>query len=178
MGKVSRIIFYEDKNFQGQCYECSTDCSDLHSFFSRCNSIRVESGCWVLYEKASYTGYQYILTRGEYPDYQHWNGYNDSIKSCRLIRHATGGLYKIRIYERAEFGGQMVELTEDCPSIHDRFPYRELQSCQVMEGAWAFYEHPNYRGRQYLLERGEYRHYSDWGASFPTVGSCRRIMEF
>ncbi|XP_069790578.1 gamma-crystallin M2-like isoform X1 [Narcine bancroftii] len=177
---MGKIIFYEDKNFQGQCYECNTDCADLHSFFSRCNSIRVESGSWVLYEKTNYTGYQYILTRGEYPDYQHWNGYSDSIKSCRQIRHvsATDGMYKIRIYEKPDFGGQMMEFTEDCSTIHDRFPYHEVQSCQVLDGSWVFYEHPNFRGRQYLLERGEYKRFTDWGASFPIVGSCRRITEF
>ncbi|XP_007898295.1 gamma-crystallin S-1-like [Callorhinchus milii] len=181
MGKVSEattIIFFEDKNFQGQCYECSTDCSDLHTFFARCNSIRVEGGSWVLYEKTNFTGYQYILTRGEYPDFQHWNGYNDSIKSCRQIRHATGGKYKIRVYERTDFSGQMMEFSDDCPSIHDRFPSHEIHSCQVLEGAWIFFEHANYRGRQYLLEKGEYKRYSDWGASFPTVGSCRRVTEF
>ncbi|XP_048454674.1 gamma-crystallin M2-like [Rhincodon typus] len=39
---MGKVIFYEDRNFQGQHYECSSDCADLSPYFSRCNSIRVE----------------------------------------------------------------------------------------------------------------------------------------
>lgn len=80
-----QIIFYEDRNFQGRHYECSTDCPDMQNYFSRCNSIRVENGCWVAYEKPNYAGYQYMLHKGEYPDYQRWAGFNDCIRSCRMV---------------------------------------------------------------------------------------------
>lgn len=83
----SQIIFYEDKNFQGQSHECDNDCSDLHTYFPCCNSIRVEGGFWVVYERPNYMGYQYVLSPGEYPDYQYWLGINDSIRSCRIIRN-------------------------------------------------------------------------------------------
>ncbi|XP_056146160.1 gamma-crystallin M2-like isoform X2 [Lampris incognitus] len=173
---MGKIVFFEDKDFQGRSYECSSDCPDLHTYFSRCNSIRVESGCWVLYERPNYTGYQYILTPGEYPDHQQWMGFNDSIKSCRAIKNVSSR--KIRFYERKDFGGQMAEWTEDCPSVLEAFKFREVHSCVVMDGAWAVYEQPNYRGRQYFLERGEYRNYTDWGAIAPAMGSFRRITEF
>lgn len=84
-----QIVFFEDKNFQGRSYECSADCADLRAFFCRCNSIKVESGCWVLYERPNFTGYQYILSPGDYPDHQKWNGFNDSIKSCRSIKNVS-----------------------------------------------------------------------------------------
>lgn len=84
-----QIVFYEDKNFQGRYYECNSDCPELNTHFSRCNSVRVESGAWVLYERPNYLGYQYILTMGEYPDYHRWMGYNDSVRSCRLIRNVS-----------------------------------------------------------------------------------------
>lgn len=57
----------------------------MQNHFSRCNSIRVESGCWVAYEKPNYGGYQYMLHKGEYPDYQRWAGFNDCIRSCRMV---------------------------------------------------------------------------------------------
>lgn len=37
------------------------------------------------YEKPNYGGYQYILHKGEYPDYQRWAGFNDCIRSCRMV---------------------------------------------------------------------------------------------
>ncbi|XP_066544092.1 gamma-crystallin M2-like isoform X2 [Amia ocellicauda] len=174
---MGKIIFYEDRNFQGRSYECSSDCADMHTFFSRCNSIRVESGCWVLYERPNYMGYQYILTPGEYPDYQRWMGFNECIRSCRIIRNTTGP-FRLKAYERPNFEGQMMEFSDDLPSIQEFFHSREVHSCNVMDGAWVFFEHPNYHGRQYLLERGEYRRYTDWGAMHPCSGSFRRIMEF
>eukprot|EP00062_Callorhinchus_milii_P014736 gi/632964224/ref/XP_007898296.1/ PREDICTED: beta-crystallin S-1-like [Callorhinchus milii] len=174
---MGKIIFYEDRNFQGRHYECSTDCADLQSYFSRCNSIRVDSDYWVAYEKPNYMGYQYVLTRGEYPDYQRWMGYNDSIRSCRTYPYYRGGSYKMRVYERPEFGGQMMEFMDDCPSVYDRFHYRDIHSCNVMDGYWTMYDQPNYRGRQYFMRPGEYRRFSDWGSSSSTVGSFRRMRD-
>ncbi|MGH0128721.1 UNVERIFIED_CONTAM: hypothetical protein FKN15_035847 [Acipenser sinensis] len=175
---VVKIVFYEDRNFQGRHYECSSDCADLNSYFSRCNSVRVESGCWVLYERPNYMGYQYVLPRGEYPDYQRWMGYSDSIRSCRMIPHDSSGSYRMKIYERPDFGGQSMEFSDDCESVHDRFHSRDIHSCNVMGGYWTMYEQPNYKGRQYFMRPGEYRRFNDWGASCATVGSFRRITDF
>uniref|UniRef100_A0A3B4V0Y8 Crystallin, gamma S1 n=1 Tax=Seriola dumerili TaxID=41447 RepID=A0A3B4V0Y8_SERDU len=177
MGRVSGIVFYEDKNFQGRRYECDSDCSDFHTYLSRCNSIRVESGALVVYERPNYMGYQYVLTRGEYPEYQRWMGLNDRLSSCKMIHFTSGTLYKMQLYEKADFGGQAFEATEDCPSLLEKFRWREVNSCKVFDGWWVFYEHPNYRGRQYFLEKGEYRKPGDWGAINPTVQSFRRFTE-
>ncbi|MBN3307510.1 CRGD protein, partial [Amia calva] len=57
----------------------------MHSYLSRCNSVRVDSGCWVLYERPNYSGYQYVLTRGEYPEYQRWMGFNDCIRAILTV---------------------------------------------------------------------------------------------
>ena len=84
-----QITFYEDRGFQGRHYECSTDHSNLQPYFSRCNSVRVDSGCWMLYEQPNFTGCQYFLRRGDYPDYQQWMGFSDPIRSCRLLPHVS-----------------------------------------------------------------------------------------
>ncbi|XP_062384251.1 gamma-crystallin M2-like [Sardina pilchardus] len=172
-----RIIFYEDRSFQGRSYECSSDCPELNTHFSHCNSIRVESGAWVLYDRPNYQGTQYVLTRGEYPEYQRWNGFNDTVRSCRMIRHIYG-TWRIRVYERPNFQGQMMEFNDDCPSLSERFQHQEVHSCKVYDGAWVFYEQPNYHGRQWLMERGEYRRFTEWGAMHPSVGSLRRVQDF
>ncbi|XP_077072411.1 crystallin, gamma S3 [Siphateles boraxobius] len=177
---VAQIVFYEDKNFQGRSFECSIDCPELSSHFSHCNSIQVKRWAWVLYEDTNFMGCQYILTRGEYPDYQRWMGFNDSIRSCRMVRNVSQpytGAFRIRLYKQPEFQGQIMESIEDWPYLYDRFHHREVQSCNVLDGAWVFFEHPNYRGYQYLLERGEFRRFSDWNAMHPTVGSIHRVQE-
>ncbi|CAG5865177.1 unnamed protein product [Menidia menidia] len=168
-----QIIFYEDKNFQGRSYECSNDCSDLHSYFSRCNSIRVESGCFMIYERPNFMGHQYFMRRGEYADYQRWMGFSSCIRSCRMIP-AYRGSYRLRIYEKPDFSGHMMEFLDDCPCVSDRFHHRHVYSCNVMSGYWVFYEYPNFRGRQYFLRAGEYRRYRDWCATCAIIGSFRR----
>lgn len=95
-----------------------------------------------------------------------------------LCSQIYGNAWKLRLYERPDFGGQMVECSDDCSSVYDTYKLREVYSCAVTDGVWIFYDLPNYRGRQYLLERGEYRQHADWGASSPGVGSFRRITEF
>uniref|UniRef100_A0A3B3HPR7 Beta/gamma crystallin 'Greek key' domain-containing protein n=1 Tax=Oryzias latipes TaxID=8090 RepID=A0A3B3HPR7_ORYLA len=90
---VGKILFYEDRNFQGRSYECSSDCADVHLQLSRCNSCRVDSGCFVVYERPSFTGNQIFLRRGEYPDFQRMGSAlgmtgaapMETVRSCRVI---------------------------------------------------------------------------------------------
>ncbi|XP_068428310.1 gamma-crystallin M2-like isoform X1 [Clinocottus analis] len=181
---MGKLIFYEDKNFLGRSYECSNDCTDLHSYFSRCNSIKVESGCFMIYERPNFMGHQYFMRRGEYPDYQRWMGFSSCIRSCRMIPLTFPlvpqyrGSYRLRIYEKPDFSGHMMEFMDDCPCVSDRFHHRHVYSSNVMNGFWIFYEYPNYRGRQYFLRPGEYRRYRDWCATCAIVGSFKRVTEF
>ncbi|XP_069077495.1 gamma-crystallin 1-like isoform X1 [Pleurodeles waltl] len=169
-----KIIFFEDQNFSGRSYECSTDHIDLRPHVSRCNSIRIIHGYWMLYEHSNYMGHQYLLKRGEYSDFQHWKGLNDSIRSCCLIpQHRR--TFRIRIYEREQFRSQMMEFTDDCPHVYEDFNHHDIYSCNVLEGYWIFYEQPNYTGRQYFLRPGEYKRYSEWGATNPRIGSFQRV---
>ena len=83
---VFQVTFYEDKNFLGRCYECDSDCPDFHTYLSRCNSIRVDGGTWVAYERPNFSGNMYVLKHGEYPDYHHWMGLNDRLGSCKAVQ--------------------------------------------------------------------------------------------
>lgn len=83
----------------------------------------------------------------------------------------------MKIFERSDFGGQNLELMDDCPDLNERFHTRDISSVNVMEGYWMLHEHPNYRGRQYFLRPGEYRRHSEWGSTSPTIGSLRRVTE-
>ncbi|XP_042364160.1 crystallin, gamma MX, like 2 [Plectropomus leopardus] len=168
------IIFYEGRNFQGRHWECSSDCMDTFRHFTCCNSMRVSGGHWVAYEKPHYMGYQYIIGPGEYPDYHCWMGFNNCIRSCQMYPPYRGS-YRMRIYNRPDMTGHTMEFVDDCPNLYERFRYRDIYSCNILEGFWIFYEHPNYRGRQYFLRPGEYRACGDWGCHNPMVGSFRRM---
>uniref|UniRef100_A0A3P9JWZ3 Zgc:153846 n=1 Tax=Oryzias latipes TaxID=8090 RepID=A0A3P9JWZ3_ORYLA len=173
------IIFYDERNFQGRSYECMSDCADITSYLSRCQSCRVESGCFMVYERPNYMGNQYFMRRGEYRDMQRMMSIGmtfDSIRSCRMIPHHKGQ-FRMRIYERENFGGQMHELSDDCDSIMDRYRMSDCMSCNVMDGHWLMYEQPHYRGRMMYMRPGEYRSFRDMGFSGMRFMSMRRIMD-
>ncbi|XP_074551464.1 gamma-crystallin S-1-like [Halichoeres trimaculatus] len=170
-----QIVFFEDRDYRGKSYDCKGDSADLHSYIRRCNSVRVEGGWWCLYERNNYMGYQYVIGPGDYNDYRRWMGFNDCVRSCRIIKTARGP-YRLKLFDRPNFGGQSYELTENMRSVPEKLLRQEVQSCRVLGGCWVFFEHPNYSGRQYLLEKGDYSHPSEWGALRAVVGSIRRIM--
>ncbi|XP_074550481.1 gamma-crystallin M3-like [Halichoeres trimaculatus] len=171
-----KIIFYEDRNFQGRSYETSSDCTDVSSHLSRCHSCKVESGCFMVYDRPNFMGNQYLVYRGEYSDYQQMIGFGDCIRSCRIIPSHKGSS-KIRIYEMENFGGQMIELMEDCDNIQDRHHMSNCQSCNVMDGHWLIYEQPHFRGRMMYLRPGEYRSFREMGYDELRFNSIRRITD-
>ncbi|XP_051283996.1 gamma-crystallin M3-like isoform X1 [Dicentrarchus labrax] len=179
-----QIIFYEDRNFQGQSYECSSDCSDIHMHLNRCNSCRVEDGCFMVYNRPNFMGNQVFLRRGEFSDFQRMGcvmgmmgmAVMDTIRSCRMIPMHRGQ-YRMRIYESENFEGQMHELMDDCESLQDRYNMSDCQSCNVMDGHWLMFELPNYRGRMLYVGPGEYRSLRELGMNMTRISSTKRIMD-
>ncbi|RXN00273.1 Gamma-crystallin N [Acipenser ruthenus] len=46
------------------------------------------------------------------------------------------------------------------------------------DGAWVMYEEPNYRGRMYIVERGNYRSHTDWQGHSANIQSIRRVANY
>uniref|UniRef100_A0A8C8DGF2 Crystallin, gamma M7 n=1 Tax=Oryzias sinensis TaxID=183150 RepID=A0A8C8DGF2_9TELE len=82
---MGKIIFYENRNFGGRTHECISDCFELLAMFDHCHSVRVESGLFMVYDKPGFTGNQYFMRTGEYPDFTGMTGMNPCIRSCRAI---------------------------------------------------------------------------------------------
>ncbi|XP_019716195.1 gamma-crystallin M3-like [Hippocampus comes] len=181
---MGRIILFEEKNFQGRSYECSSDCSDIHLHLSRCSSCRVENGCFVLYDRSNFVGNQVFLKKGEYSDLARVGTVTgvgavalDTVRSCRLIPMHRGQ-FRVKIYELENFGGQMQELLEDCESLQDRLSMSDCQSCTVLEGHWLLFEQPNFRGRVIYVRPGEHKSLRESGlSSVSKISSIRRIMD-
>ncbi|XP_038132815.1 gamma-crystallin M3-like [Cyprinodon tularosa] len=171
-----RIIFYEDKNFQGRSYESSGDCADLSSYLSRCHSFRVEYGFFMIYDRPNFMGNQYFVRRGEFGDHMSMMGMSGGIRSCCQIPLYRGS-YRMRIYERENFGGQMYEMMDDCEDIMDRYRMSDCMSCHVMDGHWMMYEQPYFRGRMMYMRPGQYRSFREMGYRGMRFRSMRRIMD-
>lgn len=83
----------------------------------------------------------------------------------------------MRIYEKANFEGQMHELTDDCDSIQDHYQMSDMQSCTVIEGYWLMFEQPNYEGKMFYLKPGKYRNLSEMSSDDMKFNSIRRITD-
>ncbi|CAM9277492.1 unnamed protein product [Lampetra fluviatilis] len=179
---TGKIIFFEGENFQGLRLEASGEVeSFLERRFPGCvGSARVESGAWLCFEHAHLQGQQLVLEHGEYAHLRSWGDRCEEMGSCRPV-HMFGENFSIELFEGADLTGQCVELNEDCPLLVQvpTWGRRAVASIRVRgDGAWVLYDDSNYRGRQYLLERGVYRCPAAWKASSGTVLSLRRVNNY
>ncbi|XP_073526882.1 beta-crystallin B1-like [Phyllobates terribilis] len=175
-----RLICYEYENFQGRKVEFSTECRNLcDRGFDHVKSIRIESGPWVAYEQKDFAGEMFILEKGEYPRWDSWSNCfrADRIMSLRPVRMDTQD-YKISLFECINFEGRKMEVCdEDIPSLWSYGFQDRVASVQVLGGTWVGYQYPGYRGYQYLMEHGPYKHWNNWGANQPQIQSIRRVKD-
>ncbi|XP_061150126.1 beta-crystallin B1-like [Syngnathus typhle] len=66
---------------------------------------------------------------------------------------------------------------DDVPTLWAHGFCDRVGSVKVPGGAWVGYQYPGYRGYQYLLESGDYRHCNDFSAIQPQIQSVRRIRD-
>ncbi|XP_053733764.1 gamma-crystallin M3-like [Synchiropus splendidus] len=173
---MGKIILFEERNLMGRSVECMSDCPELTSNLSRCMSCRVESGCFMIYERSNFMGNQHLLTRGEVSDITSLIGMSSGVKSCRLIPMHRGQ-FRMRIYERENLSGQMNELMDDVENIQEQLRMSDCQSCQVLEGHWLLFEQPHFRGRMIYVKPGEHRSIREMGMNSMKIMSMRRITD-
>ncbi|XP_051844103.1 beta/gamma crystallin domain-containing protein 2 isoform X4 [Antechinus flavipes] len=178
-----KALVYEAADFQGHCWEVSRDIYDLRRpedgqspSLATVGSLRVLGGCWVGYEKEGFRGHQYLLEEGEYPDWSHWGGYDESLTSLRVIRTDFSDP-SVMLFEAADFEGQSVGLSEALPDVQLAGHGLTTQAIHVLSGVWVAYEQVGFSGEQYILEKGVYRNCDDWGAGNSTITSLQPILQ-
>ena len=50
-----------------------------------------------------------------------------------------------------------------------------VNSIRVESGAWVCYDHPDFRGQQFILEHGNYPDFLCWNGHNDHMGSCRPV---
>ncbi|XP_053728804.1 beta-crystallin B1 [Synchiropus splendidus] len=175
-----KVLLFEQENFQGKVVEIQDECLNVSDRgIDRVRSIIVESGPFVAFEQTNLRGEMFILEKGEYPRWDTWsNSYrSDCLMSLRPVRMDSLE-HKICLYELSDFKGNKMEIQEDdVPTLWAHGFSDRVGSVRVPGGAWVGYQYPGYRGYQYLMEGGEYKHYNDFNAIQPQVQSMRRIRD-
>uniref|UniRef100_A0A8C7HX17 Crystallin, beta B1, like 2 n=1 Tax=Oncorhynchus kisutch TaxID=8019 RepID=A0A8C7HX17_ONCKI len=168
MGMMSYKMFvFDQENFQGRMVEISNECMNVCEMgMDRVRSLRIE------YVAVSFT-------KGEFPRWDSWSNCqkNDYLLSFRPVR-MDPEKHKICLYEVGEFKGRKMEIMDDdVPSLFSYGFTDRVGSIMVSCGTWVGYQFPGYRGSQYLLEKGEFKHFNEYGARHPQFQSVRRIRD-
>ncbi|XP_068767801.1 beta-crystallin B3 isoform X1 [Struthio camelus] len=174
------LTIYELENFQGKRCELTEELPNIaEKALEKVGSIQVESGPWLGFERQAFAGEQFVLEKGDYPRWDSWSSSrsSDSLMSIRPLQ-IDGPDHKIHLFENAGYAGRKMEIVDDdVPSLWAHGFQDRVASVKALNGTWVGYEYPGYRGRQYVFEKGEYRHWNEWDASQPLIQSMRRIRD-
>ncbi|XP_009917585.2 gamma-crystallin N isoform X1 [Haliaeetus albicilla] len=92
-----------------------------------------------------------------------------------LTASLFSSLPQITFYEGKCFTGRKLEVCGSCGSFQDRGFLNRVNSICVQSGAWVCFDHPDFRGQQYILEHGEYPDFYRWNGRSDHLGSCRPV---
>uniref|UniRef100_A0A8C9RT59 Beta-crystallin B3 n=1 Tax=Scleropages formosus TaxID=113540 RepID=A0A8C9RT59_SCLFO len=173
------VVLYELENFQGRKAELTAECKDVtEKSLDKVASVMVESGPWVAFERQGFGGEQFILEKGEYPRWSTWTNSQSSNFLMSLRPLKDGADHKLHLFEGAAFNGRKMEIVDDdVPSLWAHGFHDRVASIKALNGTWVAYMYPGYRGRQFVFEQGDYKHWNDWEASTPQIQSIRRVRD-
>ncbi|MED6256704.1 hypothetical protein ATANTOWER_004486 [Ataeniobius toweri] len=179
-GATYKVVVFEFENFQGGKAEFSAECKDLtEKRLEKVGSLIVDSGPWVGYDQHGFTGEQFILEKGEYPRWDTWTNSQRSFSllSLRPLK-VDSAEHKLHLYENPGFTGRKMEIVDDdVPSLWGHGFQDRVASVKALNGTWVGYMYPGYRGRQFIFERGDFKHWNDWQGPSPQIQSVRRVRD-
>ncbi|XP_018104343.1 very large A-kinase anchor protein isoform X2 [Xenopus laevis] len=178
IGSIKRVVKYP---IIGSSIHLRTEVPSIESLSCHIHhSLVVKSGVWLAYSQPQFNGPATVLEEGsEIPEIQEYG-----IRSVRPLK--MGGLKvqmpsdpKIILYEKPYFEGKFREFAEHIYCIKSLFSdddEQEIGSIRVLGGIWVGYDLERFKGRQYLLEEGEYPDWQSWGGSRSSLHSMRYLQ--
>uniref|UniRef100_A0A8C6DMS9 Crystallin beta-gamma domain containing 3 n=1 Tax=Moschus moschiferus TaxID=68415 RepID=A0A8C6DMS9_MOSMO len=177
-----KVIIYEKPHFRGQAKEFSEHIDSVPNFlkndvdFHGIGSIRVIGGVWVAYEKEHFKGQQFLLEEGDFEDSNAFGALSGSILSFRYLQ-ANFIESSITLFESDLESGKFIDITNQEISDLGEIGFgSETRSIHVKSGVWVAYQQKFFCGEQYILEKGKYKCFFDWGGSNNTIMSIRPIQ--
>ncbi|XP_063110021.1 beta/gamma crystallin domain-containing protein 1 [Cavia porcellus] len=185
-----KVVIYEKPSFEGRCIELEAElCSvgteggkteeatgDAGLPLLSVGSMKVLRGIWVAYEKPGFTGHQYLLEEGEYKDWKDWGGYSAELQSLRPVLGDFSNAHMI-MYSEKNFGskGSSIDVLGIVANLNETGYGVKTQSINVLSGVWVAYENPDFTGEQYILDKGFYTSFEDWGGRNCKISSVQPI---
>ncbi|XP_054045194.1 very large A-kinase anchor protein [Rissa tridactyla] len=176
-----KIIIYEKTHFGGWSREFSENIGSVPALFGseeefqEIGSIRVIGGVWVAYDKERYKGRQYLLEEGDYEDRHSWGGTDSVLLSFRFLQ-ADFIESSVALFQSDDEDGKALDIiNEEIPDLEQAGFGPETRSILVRSGVWVAYQQKYFCGEQYVLEKGKYKCFFDWGGSSKIIMSIRPI---
>lgn len=177
-----KVIIYEKPHFHGQAKEFSEHIDSVPNFlkndvdFHGIGSIRVIGGVWVAYEKEHFKGQQFLLEEGDFEDSNACGALSGSILSFRYLQ-ANFIESSITLFESDLESGKFINITNQEISDLEEIGFgSETRSIHVKSGVWVAYQQKFFCGEQYILEKGKYKCFFDWGGSNNIIMSIRPVQ--
>uniref|UniRef100_A0A8C5ICG9 Crystallin beta-gamma domain containing 3 n=1 Tax=Junco hyemalis TaxID=40217 RepID=A0A8C5ICG9_JUNHY len=176
-----KIIIYEKTHFGGWSREFSENIASVPALFGseeefqEIGSLRVIGGVWVAYDKERYKGHQFLLEEGEYEDRCSWGGSDRALLSFRFLQ-ADFIESSVALFQSDDEDGKAFDIiNEEIPDLEQAGFGPETRSILVKSGVWVAYQQKYFCGEQYVLEKGKYKCFLDWGGSSKTIMSIRPV---
>ncbi|KAH0500022.1 Very large A-kinase anchor protein [Microtus ochrogaster] len=177
-----KVILYEKPHFHGHTKEFSEHIDSVPKFlksdkdFHGIGSIRVIGGVWVAYEKEHFKGQQFLLEEGDFEDSSVCGALSGPIMSFRYLQ-ANFIESAITLFESDLERGKFIDITNQEISDLEEIGFgSETRSIHVKSGVWVAYRQKFFCGDQYILEKGKYKCFFDWGGTSNTILSIRPIQ--
>ncbi|XP_043927772.1 uncharacterized protein LOC122802163 [Protopterus annectens] len=181
-----KIILYDKPHFEGQAFEVSenvysittlpADRLDKANKLEEVGSVQVIGGVWVAYEKEGYRGHQYLLEEGAYEDWKAWGGVNPVLMSLRFLQGDFLESSVTLFEDIANENGKRFDISnQEIPNLNAGTGCHIGSIC-VNSGVWVAYDQKYFSGEQYILEKGIYKNYLEWGGVSDTILSIRPIQ--
>uniref|UniRef100_A0A8C6QR58 Beta/gamma crystallin 'Greek key' domain-containing protein n=1 Tax=Nannospalax galili TaxID=1026970 RepID=A0A8C6QR58_NANGA len=177
-----KVIIYEKPHFHGKTKEFSEHIYSVPTFlkndkdFHGIGSIRVIGGVWVAYEEEHFKGQQFLLEEGDFEDSSACGALSGPILSFRYLQ-ANFIESSVTLFESDLENGKFIDITNQEISDLEEIGFgSETRSIHVKSGVWVAYHQKFFCGEQYILEKGKYKCFFDWGGSDNIILSIRPIQ--
>ncbi|XP_062980908.1 beta/gamma crystallin domain-containing protein 1 [Elgaria multicarinata webbii] len=174
MGKF-KVQLFSEPEFQGSSQVFVEDNCQIEETFP-VKSSKVLSGSWVAYDKENFSGNQYVLEEGAYPDLSAMGCLPQTcLKSLQVVNIELSEPLVV-LFEKENFKGKKMEFTTEVVNLRFLGYNPHVASVEICGGIWIIYEHNNYKGRQILLTPKKIPNWYE-SSGYRKIGSLRPLLQ-
>ncbi|XP_072115682.1 epidermal differentiation-specific protein-like [Mobula birostris] len=159
--KMSKIILYDETDFNGSHKEFVDNISDLGTeiFSDTARSLKVQGQHWVAYTKTNFQGKFKVFGQG---DHGSLGDMDQKIRSLRLVQEALKDP-EIILYEDVGYKGRSRSIEETVNDLTRAGFDNLVSSHKVKQGVWILCQGKNQTGERLITFKGdEWRNYVDF----------------